>query len=63
MKTTANERIVKIRPAFGSVRHILVEGEQYYREARRDHVVFEYTRDEEAWDLCGPQPRQTPIEL
>lgn len=63
MRTTANEKIVKIRPAFGTIRHILVEGEEYYREARRDHVVFEIPHDEEAWDLCGPQPKQQPIEL
>lgn len=63
MKTVNDEKVVKIRPAFGSVRHILVEGEQFYREARRTCVVFEIPGDEEAWDLCGPQPKQQPIEL
>jgi hypothetical protein len=62
-KTIDGEKITTIRPAFGCVRHIKVEGEVYYREAKRDWVVFEGPRDEEAWDLCGPQPRQVPIDL
>lgn len=63
MKTINNEKITHIRPAFGSVRHIKVEGDIYYREARRDHVIFERPADEKAWDLCGPRPVQGPIEL
>lgn len=63
MKTVDNERVVKIRPAFGSIRHIKVEGEEYYREARRESVIFECAHDETAWDLCGPQPKQQPIDL
>lgn len=63
MKTINNEKVTSIRPAFGSIRHIKVEGEIYYREARREHVVFECPADETSWDLCGPQPKQAPIAL
>ena len=63
MKTVDGEKVVKIRPAFGTVRQILVEGEIYYREVRRADVVIENPVDEEAWDLCGPKPRQQPIRL
>lgn len=63
MKTVDGERISMIRPAFGCIRHIKVEGETHYREARRADVEFEKPHDEEAWDLCGPQPKQGPIAL
>lgn len=57
MKTSEGDKVVKIREAFGSIRQILVEGESYYREARRDDVVFECPADEIAWDVCGPRQR------
>lgn len=63
MKTVQGEKVVKIRPAFGSIRQILVEGEHYYREARREHVVFERPHDEQAWDVCGPVHRPEFIEV
>jgi len=61
MKTLEGEKIVRIRPAFGTVRHVLVAGERYYREVRQ--VVFESDADEVAWQECGPQPKIRFIEV
>ena len=48
---STGQKVVKIRPAFGSIRHVMVEGAAMYREAMRQDVVFELPRDERAWDL------------
>lgn len=63
MRTASGKKVVKIRPAFGSIRHVKLEGERYYREASEHDIVFESDKDEEAWHLCGPQPEQEPIDL
>lgn len=59
----SGKSIVRIRPAFGVIRHVWLEGDRQYTEARRSCVEFEIPFDEEAWDRCGPPPKQGPIEL
>jgi hypothetical protein len=56
-------KIVMIRPAFGNIRHVKMVGDVYYREVTRDDVVLEGLLDEDAWERCGPQPVQEPINL
>lgn len=64
MKHVETKKTVKrVRPAFGQVRQVLLEGESMYREARRDDVEFEIPHDEYAWDVCGPIHRLEFIEV
>lgn len=63
MKLVTGEKIVRIRPAFGTVRQVLVKGERYYRETRENHVILENEYDVKAWEDCGPVSRPEFIEV
>jgi hypothetical protein len=51
------KKITRVRPAFGSIRHVWLEGDSQYTDARRSCVEFERPHDEYAWDVCGPDKR------
>lgn len=64
MKHIETKKTIKrIRPAFGRVRHVLLDGESMYREVIREDVELEIPHDEYAWDVCGPVHRPEFIEV